>query len=156
MSDQPVSLGLDIGDARTGVARSDALGLLAHPLCTIRTEKTAELVETLVALVIREGAQTVVVGIPYDQSGKEGPQARAVRHTVELLQQRLPDRHFVEIDERFSTQEAERQLLEIGLRRQQRRQVRDQAAAVLILQTWLDRQAAAASKEKRKRPRKSQ
>lgn len=81
----------------------------------------------------------MVVGIPYELSGKEGPRARRVRVLVDALRAALPagvELH--EQDERFTTAEAERVLVSAKVSRERRREVIDQQAAALILQGWLD------------------
>lgn len=133
-----VTLGLDIGTVRTGVARADALGLLAHPVKTLRAESVADLVSQLKALVEEEGACRVVVGLPKNLHGGDSAQAGHVRTTIAQLKTLLPTLDVVWADERFTTRDADRRLIALGRGRKRRKATRDQLAAVLILQTWLD------------------
>jgi len=133
------AMGLDIGKVRIGVAVSDPLGLTAQPLETIKVSSRAETLARLRILKEEFEVRILVAGIPLDREGKEGSAARTVRKLAEewAAELSLP---LELVDERFSTREAEHVLLASELSRKHRREVRDQAAAVLILQTWLDRQ----------------
>ena len=133
------ALGLDVGSKTIGVAISDELGIAAHPRTTLPRAGTDADVASLLALIAELGASAVVVGIPFELSGREGPRAKRVRVLVDALRAALPTE--VELhdwDERFSTAEAERVLLEADLSRARRKEVVDQAAAAVILQGWLD------------------
>jgi len=138
------ALGLDVGSKTIGVAMSDELGLAAHPLEVIARAGTAADVAALVARVNAHGASAVVIGIPYELSGREGPRAKRVRVLLDALRAALPagvDIH--EEDERFTTVAAERVLIEADLSRRRRREVIDKQAAAVILQGWLDRRRPA-------------
>ena len=137
----PVALGLDVGMARTGVARVDADGFLAYPLTTVEASTIAELVTQLSRLARNEEARVLVVGMPRNQHGKDGPQAGFVRQVMAGLRDALPDCGLVEIDERYSTQEAQRHLRTASKRKRRQKGVTDQVSAVLILETWLARQS---------------
>ena len=133
------ALGLDVGSKTIGIAVSDELGIAAHPRETLPRSGTTADVASIVALVTEVGAQAIVVGIPYELSGREGLRAKRVRVLYEALRSALPSQ--VELhdwDERFSTAEAERVLLEGDVSRQRRKEVIDQQAAAVILQGWLD------------------
>jgi putative holliday junction resolvase len=138
------ALGLDVGSKTIGVAVSDELGMAAHPETVIARAGTRADVVTLVALVGKYEAVAVVIGIPYELSGREGPRAKRVRVLLDALRAALPpaiDIH--EEDERFSTVTAERVLLQADLSRARRKQVIDKQAAAVILQGWLDRRRPA-------------
>ena len=139
-----VRLGVDVGDVRIGVARSDSDGLLATPVETVR--RGAGDLERLQHLVAELRAVEVVVGSPRSLSGAEGPAARKVNAFAVELQRRLarsgtgvPVRL---VDERLTTVSAERVLRERGRKGSDRRAVVDQAAAVVILQHALDTERA--------------
>jgi putative holliday junction resolvase len=131
-------LGVDVGSVRVGVALSDPGGLLATPLVTLRRdERDGSDLRQLAELVVEYEVVEVVVGLPRTLAGREGPAAEAARQYVELLAAHLS----VPIqmsDERLSTVVATRALRERGVRGRKQRAVIDQAAAVEILQGWLD------------------
>lgn len=133
-------IGLDIGQKRIGVARSDASGRLATPVETVMAPTPAAAAARIATLAAECGAQGVVVGLPVELSGKEGHAVRRTRRFVEVLQRVLPLEVF-EWDERLTSAAAERSLIESGVSRRERKDVVDQAAAVLILQGWLDSRA---------------
>lgn len=138
------ALGLDVGSKTIGVAISDELGLAAHPESVIARAGTARDVAAVVALCEARGAAAVVVGIPYELSGREGPRARRVRVFLDALRAALPPAVAIhEEDERFSTVTAERVLIEADLSRRRRKEVIDKQAASVILQGWLDRRRPA-------------
>lgn len=131
-------LGLDIGTKRIGVAVSDELGFTAQGVETLICKHTDSDLEQIARLVGKYGAEEIVVGVPYNMDGSEGPQARKVRELIALIGARvgLP---VYEWDERLSTVAAERILLEADLSRAKRRKVIDKLSAVIILQGYLDR-----------------
>ncbi len=131
------ALGLDIGDRRVGVAVSDACGILARPHSVYHRagdEDGAELAAMARTLEVAH----LVVGLPLNMDGSEGEQARKARELGEQVA-RLAGLPVSFVDERLTTQEAERVLREAGLPAGRRGDVQDAVAAVLILQTWLDR-----------------
>lgn len=133
------ALGLDVGSRTIGVAVSDELGLAAHPRQVLARTGTSGDAAAVARLVAEVGAEAVVVGLPLELSGREGPRARRVRVFLEALRGALPSTvALAEWDERFSTAEAERVLLDADLSRRRRKQVIDQQAAAVILQGWLD------------------
>lgn len=131
------ALGLDLGERRIGVALSDALGLTAQRLTVLQRQGTREDVEAVCALAAHHRADTVVVGLPLTLRGERGSQAEQAAAFAAALQRRLsvPVRL---IDERLTTVQGERALLETGTSRRKRKQVIDQVAAQLILQHFLD------------------
>ena len=130
-------MALDVGDARIGIAVSDPLGVLAQPHSVVNAEPVDDAVRSIAALVRELAVQYVVTGLPLNQRGEEGPQAEKVRAFNAKLQAAL-DVDVITQDERFTTAEAERVLLDADLSREKRKQVIDQQAAALILQAWLD------------------
>lgn len=133
-------MALDIGDRTIGVACSDEGLVLASPVETIlrRGPKADSIrVDTLVK---ERGVFRVVAGLPLTLRGVEGPQSAKVLEFVETLRRRL--KVPVEMwDERLSTREAERTLIAADMSRARRKEIIDQMAAVLILQTYLDARA---------------
>ena len=132
-----VRLGIDPGDARIGVARSDPTGFLATPLETVRRGK-GDLAR--IARLVREAeAVEVVVGLPRSLSGGEGPAATKAREFAARLAARIAPVAVRLHDERLTTVTAERKLAQSGMRGSRaKRAVIDQAAAVELLQHWLD------------------
>jgi putative Holliday junction resolvase len=130
-------LGLDIGDRRIGVAVSDELGTIASPVGMI--PRQSNVAAEVRALVAQYGAVRVIAGLPIGLSGREGPQAQAVRAFVDELARKLevPVEFY---DERLSTAVAERSLIAGGTRRAKRREKVDAVAAAVILQGYLDHQ----------------
>jgi putative holliday junction resolvase len=135
------ALGLDVGQKTIGVALTDEAGIAAHPLRVIARGGTASDVSTIQTLVNENDITDLVVGMPYELSGKVGHRARRVLVFVTALRAGLPETvNFHEQDERFTTAEATRILLDADLSRAKRKSVIDQQAAALILQGWLDLQ----------------
>ena len=129
--------GLDWGEARVGVAVDDELGSMAHPRGTLAAKPEKELLAALAALAKEEGLGRFIVGLPLDMKGGEGDAARKAR----AFAQRLADATglCVELwDERLTTVEARRALASTGLRERDIRSRVDEAAAVTLLQSWLD------------------
>jgi putative Holliday junction resolvase len=132
------ALGIDLGDARVGVAVSDDLGMLAHPLETISTQST-NVVKRVLALASERSVETIIVGMPRNMNGSHGPAADKARVFIEELRREttLP---IVAWDERLSTVSAQRALQEAGRNTRKQKSVIDQVAAQIILQSWLDSQ----------------
>ncbi len=135
-----VRLGLDPGDARIGVARSDPTGFLATPVETVRRGKGD--LARIARLVRAAEAVEVVVGLPRSLSGGEGPAAVKVRDFAARLADRISPVAVRLQDERLTTVSAEAMLRDRGKKGAERRAVVDQAAAVLILQHALDTERA--------------
>ena len=133
------ALGIDLGDARVGVAVSDDLGMLAHPLETISTQST-NVVKRVLALAGERSVETIIVGMPRNMNGSHGPAADKAKAFIEELRREttLP---IMAWDERLSTVSAQRALHEAGRNTRKQNSVIDQVAAQIILQSWLDSQA---------------
>ncbi len=133
---------LDLGSRRIGVAYSDSARSLASPWGTIQRSGDPERDRAAVVEAIREVvAVAVVVGVPLSLSGRVGPAARAALQEADALRQELePLGVAVETaDERLTTTEAQRSLREAGRTGRAARRVIDSAAAMVLLQAWLDR-----------------
>jgi len=129
---------LDVGEARIGIAVSDELGIAAHPVGTVDRVGGRRDLEALAALLAPYSPERLVVGLPLEMSGREGPQAARVRAFAERAGTHLglP----VEFqDERWTTVQAERTLVAADMSRRRRRKVVDRVAATIILQSYLDR-----------------
>jgi len=127
---------LDVGEARIGVAVSDELGITAQGIGVVRRVGGRRDMEALAALLAPYGPERLVVGLPLTLGGSEGPQAAKVRRFAEQAAAHLglPLEFW---DERLTTVEAERTLLEADVSRRRRREVIDKVAATLILQGYL-------------------
>ena len=134
-------LGLDVGSKTIGVAITDEAGIAAHPLRVIERKGTDTDVSTIQTLVVEHDIRQIVIGMPFELTGKVGHRAKRVQEFATALGTKLGDAvKLHEQDERFTTAEAERVLLDADLSRAKRKQVIDQQAAALILQAWLDAQ----------------
>lgn len=130
-------LGLDVGTKTIGIAVSDPLGMLASPVRTLARRSVREDADAVARLAAELGVDTIVVGMPYELDGSEARSARLARQVGEAVGARaaLPVRY---VDERYSSVDATRQLIDAGMSRARRKQVIDQQAAVVILQSFLD------------------
>ena len=131
-------LGVDLGEARTGVALSDDLRMLAHPLETISSASADKVAQRLQKIVAEKQVECVVVGLPRQMNGALGPAAENAQRFVEKLRP-LISCEVVTWDERLSSVAAERALREAGKKTRETRGIRDQVAAQIILQGYLDR-----------------
>ncbi|MFD1325089.1 Holliday junction resolvase RuvX [Micromonospora sonneratiae] len=141
-----VRLGVDVGQVRVGVAICDPDGILATPLVTLpRDLKSANDavpadISELSRLVEVHEVVGVIVGLPVTLAGGHGPAAVHVKAYADRLAEAIAPVPVVLADERMSTVVASRRLSERGVRGRRQRAVVDQAAAVEILQSWLDAQ----------------
>ncbi len=132
-----VIMGLDPGGKRIGVALSDPTGLLASPLTVLRRTTLERDLAELRRLAEANDVEKVLVGLPLHLSGEEGNEAERARSFASEVEAALglP----VElVDERLSSVEAERQLMESGVRWRRRKERLDAVAAAVILQAYLD------------------
>ena len=143
MTDRMRALGLDVGSRTIGVALTDEVGIAAHPLTVLaRVGKIGD-IAAIAQLVATHTVTDVVVGMPFELSGRIGHRARRVQDLMRALREGLPPAVTLhEQDERFSTAEAQRVMIEADVSRSKRRAVIDQQAAALILQGWLDARRA--------------
>lgn len=133
-------LGVDPGSARIGLALSDEIGCMAHPLRTLRAGTDGENAGALAQVVREKGCPCVVIGLPRNMNGTYGPAAEKSRGLAEALKP-LTEARVILWDERLTTAAASRRLQEAGRNTRDQRGVIDQAAAVQILQDWIDAQA---------------
>ena len=132
-------MGLDVGSKTVGVAVSDELGFSAHPVKTVRRTNLRADLHELARLISEQEVVRLIVGLPLNMNGSEGPRAGESRKLGEALaaQTKLP---VVYWDERLTSVAAEKSLIEADVSRKKRKEVIDQVAACLILQGWLDSQ----------------
>jgi putative holliday junction resolvase len=130
-------LAIDYGTKRVGLALSDETGTIAQPLGLLPAEPAAKLFDLLKETVAQRKVEEIVVGIPRNMNGTYGPAADKTREFVAALKQvvTIPVQTW---DERLTTVQANRFLIETGMRRQQRKERVDQTAAAILLQSYLD------------------
>lgn len=158
-----VRLGIDVGSVRVGVAVCDPDGILATPLVTLARDNTTPAPDTdkkrasvtesdvipesprvpqdiaaIARLVAEHGSVEVVVGLPVNLAGVEGPAAKKIREYARILEDAIAPVPIVMADERMSTVTAARRLSDRGVKGKRQRAVVDQAAAVEILQHYLE------------------
>jgi len=139
-------LGLDLGEKTIGVAASDATRMIASPLVLIRKTKFTQDAEAVLRLMDERRASGLVIGLPLNMDGTEGPRAQSCRAFARNLQ-RLREVPVAFQDERLSTAAVERFLIhELDLTRKRRAGVVDRTAAAWILQGALDRLRDAAAR----------
>jgi putative Holliday junction resolvase len=137
-----VRLGIDVGSVRVGVAASDPDAVLAAPVETLRRSDdrapAREDLRRIAALVVERGAVEVVVGLPLSMNGTRGSAAHEALEYAKAIASAVAPVPVRVVDERLSTVTAHGQLGSVGVRARARREVVDQAAAVIILQSALD------------------
>ena len=136
-------LGFDVGDKTVGIAVSDPLGITAQGVMTLDRIGIRKDTTKIVEMVVEKDCDTVVVGLPLSLNGSDSEQTRKVRDFFTMLSNKLvsmghKDVNVVWQDERLTTVQAEKILIEGDVRRKDRKKVIDKQAAVLILQTYLD------------------
>ena len=131
-------LGLDLGSKTIGLAVSDAMQTIATPLETIRRAKFTKDAEQLCAIIEREEIGALVMGLPLNMDGSEGPRVQSTRAFIRNLSPKI-EIPVVLWDERLSTVAVTRTLLEADASRKRRAEVVDKMAASFILQGALDR-----------------
>ena len=130
-------LAIDHGIKRVGLALSDETGTIAQPLQFLPAEPAAKLWDSLKATVAYRQVDQIVVGIPRNMNGTYGPAAEKTREFVVALRKVLTV-PVATWDERLTTVQAHRVLIETGMRRQKRKERVDQTAAAILLQSYLD------------------
>ena len=131
-----------MGSVRIGVACSDPDGILATPVETVRRERSGRHLRRLAALAAELEVVEIVVGLPRTLADRTGPAAQDAIEFAEALAARVAPVPVRLADERLTTVSAQRSLRAAGVRSKDQRSVIDQAAAVAILQSWLDQRRA--------------
>ena len=131
-------LGIDLGDRRVGLSISDRTQSIASNYATLEKKKFSHFSLDLQAIIDKEIICGIVIGLPLNMDGSEGPKCQSTRHFAKNFSEivNLPITFW---DERLTTVAAERSLLSADLSRKKRKRVVDSVAAVLILQNLLDR-----------------
>jgi putative holliday junction resolvase len=130
-------LGIDLGEKRVGVAKSDELKLLAHSMGFIRRTDDEQVIEVILKFIKEHSIGTIVIGLPKTMKGETGAQAHKAIRFSELLRKRTGCK-VVNWDERLTTVQAEKALLAQDMSRAKRREKRDSASAEIMLQSYLD------------------
>lgn len=133
-------IGLDLGSKTIGVALSDTLGMMAHPVGTFyfKNNNLDEALEIVVRLVKENDVHTIVLGLPKNMNGSIGFQAQYCLDFKEMLAREL-EMEVVMIDERLTSVMAERTMMSADLDNKKRKKLVDKVAASIILQSYLDR-----------------
>jgi putative Holliday junction resolvase len=140
MSSEPGRvMALDVGERRIGVALSDPTRMLASPLTTIRAVPRSTAVKRILTLIRDYQVTALVVGLPLTMNGDIGPQATLVQQFVDELRPLIAI-PIAFVDERLTTVAAERMMIDLKIKPEQRRARIDEMAASIILQDFLDSQ----------------
>jgi len=135
----PRTLGVDYGERRVGLAISDELGLLALPLDILPVQGAKQVIRDVLRLCQEKQVAVIVVGLPLNMDGSRGPAVEAVERFV--LELRRQASRPVEVwDERMSSRQVERMLIDSDVSRARRKGLVDKLAAQVILQSYLDAQ----------------
>ena len=131
------ALGVDFGEKRVGIAMGDPTGAIATPWGILNRHSNRQVAEQVAGLVPAHDIEIVVVGLPLDSSGEEGYQARRVRRFGDILESLLSV-PLVYWDETLSSVDADRALRQAGRRKKRRQGPKDDVAAAILLQAYLD------------------
>ena len=131
-------LGVDFGDARIGLALSDPLDMFASGLETYNRKNLQADLEYIKNIVKEKQVGTLVVGLPLNMDGSKGIRVEKTEQFCEEIK-KLCDVKIVFMDERLTTVQAEKMLIEQNVRREDRKKVIDKVAATIILQSYLDK-----------------
>lgn len=131
------ALGIDYGQARIGIAATDPCGILAHPVESIHLAKTEPL-KRIAELVEQKGIRSLVLGLPLRLDGTEGTACEKVRSFGKKLREKFPELPLIYVDEFLTTTVAQEKLHKAGKKAKDFKPIIDQAAAVEILNTWLE------------------
>ncbi len=137
-------IGLDVGDKTIGVAVSDGLNITAQGICTIERVGIRKDAGKVIDLIKEYECDTVVIGLPLMLNGTNSPQTDKVIEFKNMLENKMRSVSMGNIpivfeDERFTTSIAEKILIEGNVRRENRKKVIDKQAAIIILQSYLDK-----------------
>ena len=130
-------LALDHGDRRIGVAMSDELQMIAHPVCYLSPHPFADFVEKLRELMKEKEVELILIGMPRNMDGSYGPAALKVQEFVAALKSAITI-PVQTVDERLTTVQAQKFLRAGGTKSKNQRQRIDQTAAAIMLQSFLD------------------
>lgn len=130
-------LALDHGTRRVGVAVSDELKMIASPLEYIAPDPFPDFIARLKTILQEKEVELILIGMPRNMDGSYGPAAEKVREFVATLKNEIPTPIKL-VDERLTTVQAQRSLIQANVRRDQRKEKVDKTAAAIMLQSYLD------------------
>ncbi len=130
-------LGVDYGEARTGLAYSDDLGIFAIGMGNVKSYNKAKAAAEIAAKAVEISAETIVIGKPVNMDGTFGEKVRAVEEFADMLKEHI-DIPIEFYDERLSTVSAHRLLIDSGVKTKDHKNIVDSLAATLILQGYMD------------------
>ena len=130
-------LGLDIGDKRTGVAISNDVSSICTPLNYIPSQDVNYFLENLSILIIENKINKLVIGLPKLLSGKEGERAKYSRYISKKIKEKNKNVEIVLWDERLTSKQAEKYLIESGVEKNKMKEKIDSASAVIILESYI-------------------
>ena len=133
-------MGIDVGDKTIGVAISDTMFITAQPYETIKRSKAKFDIDRIEEIVNQNDISIIVVGLPKNMNNTIGPQSMKVISFVDLIKKRL-NTEIVYEDERLTTVQSESVLIDMNVRRENRKKHIDKIAASFILQSYLDRRS---------------
>lgn len=132
-------LGIDYGDSRIGVAKSDPFGWTAQAVETIKWSGNLDKpLQRIVQLVKEYNTEKIVVGFPKNMNGSVGPRGEKTLEFIDRLTNKIPNVEIIKWDERLTTMAANRTMHELGVKTSKKKGIVDQIAAVYILQGYLD------------------
>lgn len=131
-------MALDYGDARTGVAISDALGITAQGLESVDSKNQYNLLNRLAEIIKEYSVEKIVIGYPLNMNATAGPRVEKTNKFIEILENRF-HLEVIKIDERLTTVASHRTMIELGIKGEKKKQIVDTMSAVYILQMYLDK-----------------
>lgn len=131
-------LALDYGDARTGVAVSDALGITAQGLESVDSKNQYKLLHRLAEIIKEYSIEKIVIGYPLNMNATAGPRVEKTDKFIKILEDRF-HLEIIKIDERLTTVASHRTMTELGIKKEKKKQIVDTMSAVYILQMYLDK-----------------
>ncbi|MBR4110726.1 MAG: Holliday junction resolvase RuvX [Clostridia bacterium] len=131
-------MALDYGDARTGVAISDALGITAQGLESIDSNNKFKLMNRIAEIIKEYAVEKIVIGYPLNMNATVGPRAQKTDSFIKELESRF-HLEVIKVDERLTTVASHRTMTELGIKKEKKKQIVDTMSAVYILQMYLDK-----------------
>ena len=131
------TIGLDYGEARTGVAVSDLLDITAQGITSIEHKSDKELLEKLEPIISEYNPGLIVIGLPINMNGTSGDRVKKTKRFIAKIKKQFSI-EVLTIDERLTTVMSHRTMTELGTKKEKKKSIVDMLSAVLILQTYLD------------------
>lgn len=131
------ALGVDFGGSRIGIAATDEFGIMPHPVETLPVDDNQG-IPRITEIAAQRKIRTLIIGLPLRLDGSEGDSAKKVREFAKKLAATLPQLPMLFIDESYTTSDASEKLRQAGRNARKQKAVIDQAAAVEILNRWME------------------